>query len=43
MGSLEEIKQKIGFIGGGNMGKAICQGMLRKGFIHALKIFMFFK
>lgn len=40
MGSLEEIKQKIGFIGGGNMGKAICQGMLRKGIVKASQIYV---
>lgn len=25
------IKSKIGFIGGGNMAKAICEGIARKG------------
>lgn len=25
------IKSKIGFIGGGNMAKAICEGIVRKG------------
>lgn len=28
---LEPIKEKIGFIGGGNMAKAICEGMIQKG------------
>lgn len=27
------IKEKIGFIGGGNMAKAICEGLVTKGTI----------
>lgn len=27
------IKSKIGFIGGGNMAKAICEGIVRRGVI----------
>lgn len=27
----KKIKGKIGFIGGGNMAKAICEGIVRKG------------
>lgn len=26
-----KIKETIGFVGGGNMAKAICEGMVRKG------------
>lgn len=31
---LEPIKEKIGFIGGGNMAKAICEGIIQKGLSH---------
>lgn len=33
MGDADKIKCKIGFIGGGNMAKAICEGIVRKGLI----------
>lgn len=41
---LEPIKEKIGFIGGGNMAKAICEGMIQKGLSHiCLKYFTYYK
>jgi pyrroline-5-carboxylate reductase len=35
-----KIKETIGFVGGGNMAKAICEGMVRKGnwFFYFFKI-----
>lgn len=31
-----KIKETIGFIGGGNMAKAICEGMVRKGKVNKI-------
>lgn len=31
MDSSVQIREKIGFIGGGNMAKAICKGLINKG------------
>lgn len=37
---LEPIKEKIGFIGGGNMAKAICEGMIQKGLVVFKQIYV---
>ncbi|KAJ3627167.1 hypothetical protein MTP99_014566 [Tenebrio molitor] len=35
-----KIKETIGFVGGGNMAKAICEGMVRKGLVEYKQLFI---
>ncbi|CAG9769552.1 unnamed protein product [Ceutorhynchus assimilis] len=38
--NLNKIKEKIGFIGGGNMAKAICEGIIKKGLVNFQQIYV---